>query len=127
MKKTINFDRFMQEKNREYITVTVYGEQYQVLAEVPACVPLMMARAEEAGDASGAEVTLAMMKAATLMFGEKTIQKFEKKGMSANDMGQLVQAVFSAIGGSDEDEDEAEELDDEASKHTISGDPHAKK
>ncbi len=127
MKKTLDFDRFMREKDREYITVTVYGKQYKVLAEVPACIPLMMARAEETGVADKGEATLATIRAAKILFGDAAISEFENKGMSANDMGQLVQEVFKAIGGDEDETEDAEEYDDESGLRTIGGDPHAKK
>ena len=48
--KVLKFDQFMKEKNREKIKVEVLGCTYYVTSQIPALVPVMMARAENADD-----------------------------------------------------------------------------
>ena len=113
MGKVLNFDKFMEEKNGEVIKVTVYGKEYEVQSRIPASVPVMMARAESAMD--GQLATKLVMRAADAMFGTKVVDEFCKRGMSANELSDLVQRLFNMINGDDND-DESEELSDEDSK-----------
>ena len=50
MSKILDFDKFISEKKKETITVTVLGKDYPVSMEIPAIVPVMMARAEASLD-----------------------------------------------------------------------------
>lgn len=100
-KKTLNFDRFMSEKKRDYITVTVFGKDYKVANEVPAIVPIMIARAGEDADASA--VGLAVLRAGDVMFGKDAIQEMCENGISTIDLGQLIREVFSMVSGQNVD------------------------
>lgn len=46
--RTLNFDNFITEKKAEPVFITVFGKEYKVKPEIPAIVPVMMARANEA-------------------------------------------------------------------------------
>ena len=118
MGKVLNFDKFMEEKNGETVEVTVYGKKYNVACRIPASVPVMMARAENEID--GQLATKLVMMAADAMFGKNAIDEFCRKGMSANELSDLVQRMFGIINGKEED-DEAEELSDEDSKRVVRG------
>ena len=113
MGKVLNFDKFIEEKNNETIEVTVYGKKYTVLSRIPASVPVMMARAENEMD--GQLATKLVMKAADAMFGTEAVNEFCDNGMSANELSNLVQRLFSMINGKDDD-DESEELSDDDGK-----------
>ena len=118
MKKVLNFDKFISEKENETIEVTVYGKKYFVPAKIPAIVPVMMARAED-DPASG---TRMVMKAADVLFGQKAVNQMCENGMSATELADLVQRVFVLINGDDSDEDEdSEEYSDEDSRRTVGG------
>ena len=125
MGKVLNFDQFMSEKNKETIDVQVYGKTYKVPMEIPAIVPVMMARAESALDSQ--QSTKMVMRAADAMLGAEAVDELCCKGMSASDLSSLVQQLFKKINGADEDEDEAEEVSDEDSRKQTGEGKRAKK
>ena len=111
MGKVLDFDLFMQENSRETIDVTVYGDTYKVPMEIPAIVPVLMARAEMDNDAS---VSMKMiLTAADSMFGAENVDKMCKKGMSAKSLAQLIEKLFQIINGKDDGDDEEQEITDE--------------
>lgn len=118
MKKVLNFDQFMQEKNKDMIEVTVLGKIYEVPAEIPAIVPVMMARAESSTDQQLA--TKMVMRAADAMFGTKAIDEMCANGISAANLATLVEQLFRQINnpGADE-EDDSEEYTDEDSRKPV--------
>ena len=122
--KVLNFDQFIQEKNHEMIKVTVLGKEYEIKSEIPAIVPVMMARAENADDAALA--TKMVMRAADSMFGSKNVDEMCDDGLSASDLANLVQMIFQKIQGNDEDED-VQELSDEDSRKAVSSSESGKK
>lgn len=123
--KVLNFDLFMQEKEKKTLDVTVYGDTYTVSMEIPAIVPVMMARAEES--INGNDSTKAVMRAADALFGQENVDKMCRKGISATDLVNLVQKVFGMINGQDQSEDDSEELTDDDSRVGKTGDKNAKK
>lgn len=126
MGKTIDFDKFIREKQKETIDVKVFGKTYKVPMEIPATVPVMMARAEEAMD--GQQSTRMVMRAADAMFGSANVDEMCRNGMSAEDLATLVKRLFSEINGGGEDEDdETEELTDDSSKKQTGEGKKAKK
>lgn len=126
MGKVLNFDNFMSEKKRETIAVTVMGKQYTVPMEIPAIVPVMMARAESANDP--AANTRMVMRAADAMFGEKNVNQMCMDGLSAANLATLVQQLFKQINeGSSDDDDEVEELTDEDSRRQTGEGKRSKK
>lgn len=122
--KTLDFDKFMQEKNHETITVTVFGKNYLVPAKIPAIVPVMMARSEASDDKQLA--TKMVMRAADAMFGANAVDEMCANGMSAEGLAELIQRLFAKING-DNDENESEEYTDEESRKTASNGGNAKK
>ncbi len=123
--KVLNFDLFMQEKEKKSLDVVVFGDKYTVPMEIPAIVPVMMARAEEGANEN--EGTKAVMLAADALFGKENVTKMCRKGISASDLATLVQQVFAQINGTDQDEDDTEELSDEESRVVRIGNKQAKK
>lgn len=114
MSKVLNFDQFIQEKNKETIDVTVFGKVYTIKAEVPAIVPVMMARAESESNQQAA--TKAIIRAADAMFGRAAIDEMCEKGISSNALSEMVQRLFLMINGNDAGDDDSEELDDSDSR-----------
>lgn len=123
--QTLNFDLFMQEKKKKTLDVTVFGELYSVPMEIPAIVPVMMARAEESESEN--EGTKAVMLAADALFGEANVNKMCRKGISATDLASLIQKVFGMINGQDQGDDDVQELTDDDSRVVRAGDKNAKK
>lgn len=113
MSKTLDFDKFLSEKNKETLDVTVFGKVYRVPLMIPAIVPVMMARSEENLDQN--ESTKMVYRAADALFGEDAVNEMCAKGMSGKDMAELVQSVFNIINGKEDEDDEAQELSDEDS------------
>jgi len=115
--KVIDFDRFLAEKKQTYITVKVYGKEYQIKDEVPALVPILLARAGESANKS--LIGDAIMRAGDIMFGKDAITELCNKGMSAQEMGALIRTVFSRVSGQDIDGDDMEDeqnVDDASGK-----------
>lgn len=101
MEKTLDFDRFLAEKQEESLTVRVYGEEYRVRKEIPALVPVLLARhAEE----NAGEKGKALLQAADVLFGREAIDGFCRKGMSSEALCQLVEQVFGRILGTEEEQ-----------------------
>lgn len=125
MGKNINFDLFMQEHEKETISVTIFGEEYTVPKEIPAIIPVMMARAEES--MSTTDRTYMVMRAADAMFGAETVNKLCRKGLSVNEIGTLIETLFAEITGGDDEDDEVQELDDESGKVQSTKGKRAKK
>lgn len=120
MKKTLNFDNFMSEMNKETITVTVYGKEYEVPAEIPAMIPMMLARAESVDEEmSDAKTSLTIFQAADAMFGKESVDEMCRKGMTSNDMAQLLGQLFTLIQGTDDEEEDGEEFDDVTGKRRV--------
>lgn len=117
MRKTLNFDLFMQEKTHQYLDVTIYGKTYKVPMEIPAIVPVMMARAEES--VSDTDSTRMVMLAADALFGKENVNEICANGMKAVEFANLIAKVFSIINGTDDDEEE-QTLDDESGKKQTS-------
>lgn len=110
-KRILNFDNFMAEKDEEPIIVRVYGEEYKVKPEIPAIVPVMMARSNE--EMSEGDASRMVLRAGDILFGEDNINKFCKNGMSIENLGSLIRQVFDMINGKSVDDDDAETLSDE--------------
>lgn len=124
MGKTIHFDLFMAEAQKETIAVVIGGRTFTVPARVPAIVPLMMARAEKLADqqSRNAAYTKAIFGAADALFGEKQMNEICAMGLSAEQLSLLVQQTFNAINGVEEDDGETAELTDEDSRSSLPGD-----
>ena len=99
MDKVLDFDRFLAEKQEETLTVRVYGKDYRVKKEIPALVPVLLARHAE-DDAQ--EKGKALLQAGDLMFGREAIDGFCRRGMSAEKLAALVEQVFARILGTEE-------------------------
>lgn len=124
--KVLNFDKFIAEHNKEQVEITVYGKVYKVPCEIPAIVPVMMARAEQ--DANAVLSSRMIIKAADSLFGTEAVNEFCDHGMTGPMLTELVKRTFDAINGKvDEDEDEAEELSDEDSRVASSAKKKAEK
>lgn len=109
--RMLNFDNFMAEKKAEPVIVTVFGKEYKVKPEIPAIVPVMMARANEA--MTDAEASRIVLKAADAMFGAKAIDEMCEKGLTTDQIGDLIKKTFAVINGQDVDGEDAEILSDE--------------
>ena len=125
MGKVLNFDLFMQEHEKKMIDVTVFGETYTIPMEIPAIVPVMMARAEESLDPAAA--TRMIMRAADAMFGAENVNRMCASGMSAKNLTTLIEKLFAEINGSGDEDEEVQELSDEDSRVQTNSGKNAKK
>ena len=99
MEKVLDFDRFLAEKQEETLTVQVYGKKYRVKKEIPALVPVLLARhAEEDAEEKGK----VLLQAGDLIFGREAIDGFCRQGMSAEELAALVERVFACILGAED-------------------------
>lgn len=103
-KKVLDFDRFLAEKVKDTIEVVVYGRKLEIRNEIPAIVPIMMARANE----EGGNANLSVFKAADIMFGKENVNALCEAGMTASEFTELLQSVFQMINGKSDDDDEDE-------------------
>ena len=101
-KRTLNFDKFMREKNNDTIVVNVMGIEIEVKSEIPAIVPIALARAEEGG---GQGAAISLFKAADIMFGKEVMDDLCARGMTASELSTLLQKLFAMINGTDETDD----------------------
>ena len=109
--RVLDFDNFMAEKNEEPIVVRVYGEEYKVKPEIPAIVPVMMARSNE--EMSETDASRMVLRAGDILFGKKAIDHFCEMGMSVENLGSLIRTVFDRINGKGIDDDDSETISDE--------------
>ena len=116
MNRVLDFDLFMREHDHVMMDVVVFGDTYTIPCQIPAVVPIMMARAEESEEE--VDSTRMIMKSADALFGKENVDKMCAKGMTAVDIAQLVGKVFSMINGKDDDGD-AQELDDESGRKQV--------
>lgn len=119
MAKVLNFDKFISEKKKEMMDVVVFGKTYKVPMQIPASVPVAMARAEQSPTAE--QSTIMIMRAADAMFGEANVNEMCAKGMSAKELAELISKLFVEINGSDDEDEETEELTDEDSRKPTAG------
>ena len=120
----LDFDRFLKEKQGETLKVRVFGRTYEVRKEIPAIVPILMARSEQAMGKDGEEMedgeaTRLVLRAADALFGEKAMDEMAGKGLGVEDLGELVRQVFTAIQKDEEDGDACAEITDESGKRRI--------
>ena len=101
--KTLDFDRFLSEKRAEYVRVRVMGREYRVKKEIPALLPLTLARAEEGGEP--AEMGRALLRAADTLFGRENVDALCRKGLSADGLTALVERTLALICGHEAKED----------------------
>lgn len=123
-RKTIDFDKFMSERNAETFDVVVFGKTYKCKKEIPAIVPLKMARAEQADPAESIKLVFS---AAASLFGSEGVENMCADGITFNEMSQLVKKAFDLINGVDDDDEELQEVTDEDSHVVRKGVKSSKK
>ena len=114
--KPLDFDKFISEKDKEYIEVAILGEVYQVKKIIPAIVPVAMARVERAKTQSEKEaLNLKMvLLAAESMLGSNAVDELCAKGLSTQSLASIVGELFKAVNSHiDEKEDNEEEIRDD--------------
>lgn len=118
-KRTLNFDNFMTEKQREPIMVTVYGKEYPVKPEIPAIVMVTLARTNDTS-ISEFDAAKMMFTAGDVLFGRKAIDEMCQNGMRSDQLISLIKMVFELINGKNVDGDDVEEISDEDGMVTTS-------
>lgn len=97
----MDFDRFMQERERRTIEVRVFDRLWQVPGEIPAWIPLAMAGGS--GDAS-----MIVARAAEVLLGRAFIDETAKHPrFSVEDLKDLVITLFKLINGQEPEERDA--------------------
>lgn len=114
MQELLDFDRFLQEKEEERIPVLVMGTVYEVKPEIPALVPILMARSEEGQEGDAARLIL---RAADALFGREAMDEMAGKGLSVDELAELVRQVFARI----QRDAEETEIPDDAGKRKKGG------
>lgn len=119
IKKVVDFDRFIAEKERDQIQIVFRGRTYTIFSEVPAIVPITIARAAKLDEKDGRYQQM-IFRAVDSIFGKEAVDQMCEDGATANEMIELIQKVFQTINGAGDDE--SEELTDEDSHSTVAGD-----
>ena len=117
MGKYLDFDAFLLENEQEPILVKIYGTTYPVRPEIPAIVPILMARAEDEEDESAG--TRLVLRAADALLGRQAMDEIAGRGMSVEELAELIRRLFALIQG--EDAEAAEEIADDAGRHRRAG------
>ncbi|MBR6029223.1 MAG: hypothetical protein IKP40_09025 [Clostridia bacterium] len=122
-RRTLNFDNFIMEKDREPVYVTVFGKEYPVRPEIPAIVPVQLARAglKASDDVSEGDSAMNLIRAGDIMLGREAMDEICAKGLSTADLGALIMKLFELVNGTSVDGDESEELDDESGLEAAGG------
>ena len=119
--RTLKFDQFLRESQREKLRIDIYGHHYEIESRIPAIVPLKMARAEKLAETDrNAEYTRLIFEAADAMFGKENMEEICSFGLSAEDLSLLIQKCFEMINGAAAEE-ESEELSDEDGRSSLPG------
>lgn len=105
----LDFDRFLAEKQKEYLSVRVDGRVYRVQRAIPALLPVLLARADAEQDRAGTGRVL--MQLGDAMFGRKAIDGFCRAGMTAEELNRLIEQTLTAI--LDAEAGNAETLEDD--------------
>ena len=106
MEDMLDFDRFLAEKEKRTLPVRVMGKVYAVRPEIPAIVPILMARSEEMGEG---DATRLVLKTADALFGKEAMDEIAGKGLTVEELAELVRQVFTRI----QRTDAAEEIRDD--------------
>ncbi|MBQ9301291.1 MAG: hypothetical protein IJ214_12370 [Clostridia bacterium] len=114
----LDFDRFLSEKKKAYVTVSVFGKPYRVRREIPALLPILLARAEAEGQA--AEMGKALLKTGDMLFGAENVDGFCRQGMTAEELTELVEQTLALICGK-KPENDTETLEDDGSREADGG------
>ena len=116
MGKLLDFDNFLAEKKRQSVEVKVYGKVYKVKKEFPAALVIELARiAETGGKMNAADEGRLTLKMGEALFGKAGFQEICGKGISVEDLAQLVHRTFALVSGKNVDgEDIGETVDDES-------------
>ena len=124
MKKVLDFDKFLQEKNKELLTIKIYGKEYSFPAEMPAIVPVLLARAAEEVDiAQESKITVGAL---DMLLGKESVDELCNKGLTVPEFRELAKKIFGMINGTVSDDEEMQEMTDEDSRKTV-GERKAKK
>ena len=112
MQEYLDFDLFLREREGKKIEVKVLGKSYYIKPELPAIVPVRLARAQAGMDE---EETIRMsLQAADAIFGQEAIDEMCRNGLSAGELTELIHQVVKLIRGETSDAGDGEVLTDDA-------------
>ena len=97
MKNYLDFDAFLREHEAEPILVRVFGKTYPVRPEIPAIVPILMARGEGTEDPQ--EATRLVLRAADALFGKEALEEIAEGGLGVDALAALIAQLFDRIRG----------------------------
>ncbi len=102
MNTVLDFDLFLREKEEKLLEVRVLGSSYFIKPEIPALIPITLARAAEG--LSPEETIRMSLQAADAIFGREAMDEMCRKGLTTGELAELVQKTVGLIRG-DEPED----------------------
>lgn len=86
MSKYMDFDKFFKEKKNEKISFKMFGDKYLLPSSIPAIFMLELLRGEKEDELS-METVFKMMSA---LFGEKNFNKLVNKGLTIEQMEEII-------------------------------------
>lgn len=116
--KTLDFDKFIGEKDHEFIEVKIFGKKYKVKKFIPAIVPILMARAERCKTKKEKQEisTKLVMMSIDAFLGNKAVDEICSKGITIEEITKIVEQLFLAINNNSvDDENEEESITDDDS------------
>lgn len=94
MSKYVDFDKFFKEKKGEKISFKMFGDVYKLPSSMPAMLMLELIRGEKEDELS-AEAVFKMMSA---LLGEKNFNKLVDKGLTIDQMEDVITWVAEQYG-----------------------------
>ena len=105
-----SFDDMLAETTNETITIRVYGKDYTIPAQMPAIIPVMMARFEDDPEAMQRLTYLA----GDHLFGHEAVTEWASHdGFTKEKLETIVSEVFKMIYGAPETETPKERIEDD--------------
>ncbi len=99
MTKCKDFDKFFQEVKKEPIVIKVFGEYYNLPAEMPASIMLETAKLQKSLEEDEQVPVDKTFEIAESYFGKEQFEKLIKTGISVNQLGAVIEYVSTLYGG----------------------------
>ena len=114
MQNYLDFDAFLREAEKTMMKIRVLGKEYEVKPELPALIPMKLARAQEG--MSEEETVRMYLQSADAIFGKEAIDEMCEKRLTTPELAELVKQTVALIRGEEPKESGGEVLMDDAGR-----------
>ena len=111
MQNYLDFDAFLREAEKTMMKIRVLGKEYEVKPELPALIPMKLARAQEG--MSEEETVRMYLQSADAIFGKEAIDEMCEKGLTTPELAELVKQTVALIRGEKPTKNDGEVLMDD--------------